>query len=62
MSFLTPTNPSMCAGSTSLSIPGRYAYPPAARIIRVLNLAGALLLAVGLSAVFYGIVQSVRTS
>ena len=38
--------------------PGRYTYPPAARIIRILNLAGVLLLAIGLAAVFYGIAQS----
>ena len=57
-----PYQPLYVRGFDILVHPGRYAYPPAARIIRVLNLAGALLLAVGLSAVFYGIVQSIRTS
>ena len=40
--------------------PGRYTYPPAARIIRILNLAGALLLGIGLAALVYGIVHSIR--
>jgi len=42
--------------------PARYVYPPAARLIRILNLAGALLLAIGLAALFYGIAQSVRAA
>lgn len=42
--------------------PGRYTYPAPARIIRILNLAGALLLAIGLAAICYAIVQSIRPS
>jgi hypothetical protein len=39
--------------------PGRYAYPKAARAARILNLAGVLLLTVGLIAVLYGLAQAV---
>ena len=39
--------------------PGRYAYPKAARAARILNLAGVLLLTVGLVAVLYGLAQAV---
>ena len=40
--------------------PGRYAYPKAARAARILNLAGVLLLAVGVLAVLYGILLSMQ--
>ena len=40
--------------------PGRYAYPRAARLARILTLAGTLLLGVGLLAVVYGLASAIQ--
>jgi hypothetical protein len=41
--------------------PGRYASPNAARAARIFNLVGALLLAVGLVAILYGILHAMQS-